>query len=230
MAQRMGAVKQMKMLIIGDSYATNYSELAWPVIVENHFNCKADNYAKPASSLNFSYNILTNSLTNNIYDVVIFVLTSADRLYHPKILIHGGFPQYHDGTPITKEVKQAIESYYTYLYDTADNELKRNIFGRSIVQLSLEYPFTKFIFVPAFDAIEHVSVGNCVITNQRLIHYSMLDKKSHAAEVRGEIIERHNHLSFLQNKMLANYIIEFINDYKFGCVAYKILDRLEVLK
>ena len=230
MAKRMGVIKQMKMLIIGDSYATNYSELAWPVIVENHFNCKADNHAKPASSLNFSYNILTNSLKNNTYDVVIFALTSADRLYHPKILIHGGFPQYHDGAPITKEIKKAIESYYMYLYDTTNNDLTRNIFGRSIAQLSLEYPFTKFIFVPAFDPIEHVSVGNCVITNQRLIHYSMLDKKSHAAEVRGEIIERHNHLSFLQNKMLANYIIEFINDYKFGCVAYKILDRLEVLK
>ena len=91
-------------------------------------------------------------------------------------------------------------------------------------------PFTKFIFVPAFDPIEHVSVGNCVITNQRLIHYSMLDKESQAAEVRGDPVERHNHLSFLQNKMLANYIIELINDYKFGCVTYKTLDRLEVLK
>lgn len=230
MADMWGVIKQMRMLIVGDSYATNYSTLSWTSIVENHFNCTAINHGRPNSSLNYSYEKLTNSLINEVYDVVIFALTHAERLYHRDMLITGGFPQYNNGTPVTENIKQAINDYYLHLYDPQNIIISNNIFCRAISQLSLDYPTTKFIFIPAFTEFEKVNVGNCIVTSKKLMHYSMLDAEGHALEVQGKLSKKHNHLTILQNKTLANYIIDFINNYEFGCVTYKSLDQLEVLE
>jgi hypothetical protein len=230
MANRMGAIKKMKMLVVGDSYSTNYTVNSWTSLVEKHFNCTAENYARPASSLNYSYIKLTNCLQKRYYDVVIFALTSADRLFHRDIIIHDGFPQYNDGSPVTKDIKQAIKEYYLHLYDPQNADIGNKVFCRAIGQLSLDYPNTKFIFIPAFHDFEKINVGNCVVTSRRLMHYSMLDAEGHAAEVRGEIVEKNNHLTLLQNETLANYVIDFIVNYKFGCVTYKSLDKLEKLE
>jgi len=226
----MGVINKMKMLIIGDSYAVNFSELYWAAIIEKHFNCEVDNHALPGSSVPYSYKKLTHALKTNKYNVVIVVLTSADRPYHGNMLIHGGFPQYNDGTPVSKEIQKAIQSYYVHLYDIENTSITHSMFCRALVELSLEHMQTKFIFLPAFDEFENVRLGNCVITNQRLLHYSMLDQEGHAAEVRGECVEKPNHLTFFQNQTLANYIITFINDYKFGRIVYKNIKNMEILK
>lgn len=230
MAVSLGVIKQMKMLIIGDSYATTYSELGWGSLIKNHLKCHVDNRSLPGTGIIYSYNQLTNALKYNDYDVVIVVITSADRPYHRNILIHGGFPKYNDGTPVSDEIKQAIKSYYLHLYDNENSQITNSMFCRSLAQISLERPNTKFIFLPAFDQFEKLEKGNYVVTGPRLLHYSMLDKESHDAEVRGELVEKLNHLTFLQNETLTNYIIEFINNYKFGCMTHKTLERLEVLK
>ena len=230
MASCMGVIKEMKLLIIGDSYAVNFSELYWTAIIEKQFDCEVENHALPASSVSYSYKKLTHALKKNKYDVVIVALTSADRPYHRNMLIHGGFPQYNDGTPVSKEIQKAIQSYYVHLYDIENTVITHSMFCRALAQLSLEYMQTKFIFLPAFDEFEKVRVGNCVITNQRLIHYSMLDQEGHAAEVRGECVEKPNHLTFFQNQTLANYIITFINDYIFGRIVYKNIKNMEILK
>lgn len=226
----MEVIKSMKILIVGDSYATNYSEYSWTSLVEKHLNATVENHARPASSLNYSYLKLTASLSKDGYDVIIFVLTSADRLYHRDMLIHGGFPQYNDGTPVTGDIKKAVKSYYAHIYDSENTPIINNIFCRALGQISLDYPNTKFIFVPAFAEFEKINFGNCVVTSSRLLDYSLLDKERHDAEVRGEIVDSPNHLTFFQNQTLANYIIEIIDNYKFGQVTYQSLDKLKILK
>ena len=99
----------------------------------------------------------------------------------------------------------------------------------ALAQISLEFPNTKFIFIPAFTNFEKIKKGNCVITSDELLYYSKLDEIGHNAEIRGEPNERPNHLTFRQNQTLSNYVINFINNYEFGIANYKSLDRLKIL-
>ena len=222
---------KMKMIVVGDSYATNYSPLSWTAIVDKYFNADTFNMAKPATSFYYSFNNLSLELErNNIYDVVIFVITSTDRLYHSEYILHGGFPQHFDGKPVSKAIKRSIESYYTYLYDVASNDIACKIYMHALTSLSLEYPNTKFIFIPAFNNINfRFKNGNCVITDKRLLDYSMLDVVAHQMEFLGKPIERNNHLTYRQNQTLAETIIKIIENYKFNEIEYKTLEGMEKL-
>lgn len=217
----------MKMLIVGDSYSTNYSDLSWPAIVDKHFDCTSINLSRPASSLNYSYNLLTRELKTTHYDVVIFALTSSDRLYHKDYLIHGGFPQHHDGTPVNDNIKKVIKDFYVHLYDIDNTHITWDIFCHGLASVSLEFPSTKFIFIPAFHEFIKINIGNCVITNSRLLDFSMLDKIAHDAEYRGVPAVRNNHLSFKQNNSLANYVIDSIENYEYNCVKFLPLTDLK---
>lgn len=221
----------MKMLVVGDSYATNYSPLSWTAIIDKHFSADTFNMAKPATSFYYSFNNLSLELErNNIYDVVIFVITSTDRLYHSEYILHGGFPQHFDGKPVSKEIKRSLEFYYTYLYDNSSDAIASRIYSHALASVSLEYPNTKFIFIPAFNNdFFRLKSGNCVITSKRLLDYSMLDEKSHKLEFYGKPSERNNHLTFRQNQTLADNVINIIENYKFNEIEYKTLEGMEKL-
>jgi hypothetical protein len=226
----MEVIKSMNILVVGDSYAEHHPGLGWTSLVEKHFNCNVDNYAKPGSSINYAYSVLTDRLKTVKYDVVIFVLTSGNRIYHRNMFIHAGYMKYNNGDPVSDDIKKAVKNYYLHLYDEANTPIMEHMACHALTSISLEHPDTKFIFIPAFEEFKKINNGNCVITKKRLIHYSMLDKKNHTAEVRGKLVERINHLSFRQNKTLSDYVISFINDYKFGEVTYKSLDKLTIWK
>jgi hypothetical protein len=169
-------------------------------------------------------------LKNNYYDAVIFAITSIDRLYHKKYILHGGFPQSYDGKPIPPEVIESLKSYYTHLYDPDLIPIGWMIACHAVVSVSLEYSKTKFIFLPAFNnELNNIKIGNCVITSKRLLDYSMLDKKAHKAEFLGKPIERNNHLTHKQNKTLATNVINFLENYNFGSIEYKTLEKMEEL-
>ena len=222
----------MKILVCGDSYATDHEHYSWLKLVENYFNCRdtTTNFARAGSSVNYSYKRLKHSLDTDGYDVVIFVLTSADRQYHRDMMIHGGFPQHNDGTLVSNKLKEAIKSYYLHLYDSENTSLWHSMACHALAQISLEFPNTKFIFIPAFKDFENITKGNCVITSNELSYYTQLDKKSYAMELRGEPCDvRANHLSSRQNETLSNYVINFIDNYEFGVVNYKSLDKLKTL-
>jgi hypothetical protein len=221
----------MNILFVGDSYSTNYSEFSWTSIVEKKYQSNAVNLSKPASSLNYSYKILDNELKNSKYDVIIFTITSADRIYHSKFLIHDRFPQNNDSSPVSEEIKKSIDLYYKNLHDRENRDIQWNIFCRGILHLTMEHPKTKFIFVNAFEIFNYYGRGNCVITEDPLIQFSLLDRVGHHAETLGKIPkDRYNHLTIFQNQTLASYIIKFIDGYIFGKISRKKLKDMDKLR
>lgn len=221
----------MKILFLGDSFSTNYSEFSWPSIVSKHFKCKDKNLSVPASSLNFSYRELISSLITEKFDVVIFTMSHPDRLYHKDMLIHPNFPQTLNGEVITGKTRKIIDRYYSTLHDFTNSKLSFSILCRCLAQISLEYPKTKFILISGFDRIEKMSVGNCVVIKDSLLPYAGLDKEAHQIECNGGFVkDRHNHLTIRQNQTLADQIIKFIENYKFNCIEEKKLYNMEILK
>lgn len=220
----------MKILFVGDSYSTNYSDLSWPAIIEKHFNCKSKNLSRPASSLNYSFNSLILDLKSNSYDVVVFTTTSSDRIYHSDMIIHSQFPQMNDGSQVSKDIKESIDLYYKNLYDQKNQDIHWKIFCRALLYLSLEYSNTKFIIVNAFEFFDYFDKGNCVLIDDTLIQYSLLDKEGHRIETLGEMsIDRYNHLTIRQNQTLASHINKFIEEYKFGKITRKKLKGMDKL-
>lgn len=221
----------MKILFVGDSYSTNYNEVSWPANVEKHFKCKSKNLSKPASSLNYIYNSLIEELKNNTYDVVVITTTSSDRIYHSKMLIHSQFPQNKDGSPVSDEIKQSIDLYYKNLYDKENQDIHWNIFCRGILHLTLEFPNVKFIIVNAFEFFDYYDKGNCVVIDEQIIEFSLLDRHGHRTETLGKFSkDRYNHLTVLQNRTLALHINRFIEEYEFGKITRKKLKGMNILQ
>lgn len=216
----------MKILFLGDSYSEAHN--GWPSKVSESLNAESANFSRGASSLNYLFTKLDYELKNNFYDVVICTITSGDRLFHRDKLIHGGFPQYHDGTPLVDREKEAIKLFYTYLWDSQNGLINEQVFQLAMSAISLLHTDTKFIFLPAFGSWEHVPVGNYAYTNPRLAEFSELDTRSQQLEFNGKPSTRLNHLTLQQNNDLANCIVDMIKQYDFNTVSkYEInLSRL----
>ena len=204
----------MKILFLGDSYSVNHE--GWPSRVVNILNAKAVNHSRAASSLNYMFTKLDHALKYEFYDIVIATITSGDRVFHSDKIIHAGFPQYNDGTPITGKERKAIDLFYTYLWDSQNGCINEQIFQLAMTTISLLHPKTKFIFLPAFSEWKSSSVGNYVYTHPRLIDISFLDSESQRMEAEGLPTTRLNHLTKKQNNDLADQIITMINQYNFN--------------
>lgn len=221
----------MKILILGDSYAENKHDLSWVNLIVQNYNAICTNFSRAASSFYYSFDSMVSQLSVKKYDVVILVITSMDRFYHKDYILHRGYPQKNDGSPVPEIVKTSLESFYTHCYDMSSTYIAKKIAIHALSSVSLQYPNTKFIFISAFENETNLlKTGNCVLTTNRLLDYSMLDKIAHKKEFLGQEVEnRFNHLTVYQNKTLAKNITNFIDNFEYGIIQYKKLQGMEIL-
>jgi hypothetical protein len=219
----------MNILFLGDSYSSSSNDLndrheGWPAKVTEILNAKAVNFSQAGSSLNYTFTKLDSAFKDQFYDVVIITVTSGDRIFHSDKMISSGFPRYNTGKLITGKEREAIDLFYTWVWDSRNSEINAQIFQLAMTAFSLLHPKTKFIFLPAFNSWTTSDVGNYVYTNPKLIHFSLLDPDSQKLEILGLESNRLNHLTKQQNKDLANQIVAIINQYNFNTVTPVKLD------
>jgi len=207
----------MKILFLGDSFSCNQE--GWPSRIANTLNAQSTNHSRAGSSLNYMFQKLDHALKYEFFDVVIATITSGDRIFHRDKIIHGGFPQYNDGTPMVGREREAVDLFYTYLWDDQNNFINDQLFQLAMTSISLMHPKTKFIFLPAFSEWKSMNVGNYAYTYLRLLEFSFLDSESQRMEVAGLPTARLNHFTKKQNDDLADQIVTIINQYNFNSVT-----------
>lgn len=219
-------------LFLGDGFSTDYTADSWPCVLTDLMGWQAVNLSKPCSSFSYSFLELDRLLRKKRqYHTVIFTVTSMDRLYHSQLILHQGFPGSRDGSPVSPRVIDSLNSYYDTLYDPKWTRLGWIMAQHALASLSLEYPYIKFVIIPAFNSERDniVTKGNMAVLGPRLLDFSMLDRVSHQKEHQGLQTDRHCHLSLRQNHCLALQIKQVLEKYSPCRVDYVRLENMDQL-
>ena len=105
-----------------------------------------------------------------------------------------------------------MNHYYTYIHSDKAAQIKLIMFHNALAAFTLQYPKTKFIILPCFESVMYIPVGNCATTGPRLMNFAEMETELMAKETRGELTDRDNHLTRLQNQTLAETIIDIIDN------------------
>lgn len=202
---------KLKIGIFGDSQA-NYNpgllnEKSWVDVLQN-YGYDLINYAEPGSSLYFSYNSFIES--HEKFDKVIFLTTDFSRLLLPKhsgLIVKKNFKKvYHAKSnireyvlsifPENKPVLDAIEKYYAYIYNEGKEKTFKDLLLTEMKRIrpdGLYYNFWEWM------------------TNEN--HFYNIDSNL--------VVDARNcHLTETNNKNMARYIIDWINNKNSDMKSY----------
>lgn len=143
--------KKIKLGIYGDSFATSGKiEKAWSTFLKIDDEYEVDIYSWPATSTEWS--VLKFAETYHLYDKIIFVVTSPDRLYvnnHPT-LQHWTATTHHQVDTIPQEqrleYKNYIKFHTKYMMNSDVLNAKQKIYLDYIMAIKPET-----LLIPAFD-------------------------------------------------------------------------------
>ena len=183
--------------IFGDSFGEPLSKLSWTHILKNKYLFDVKNYALACTTAFWSYCKLQKHI--NEVDTVIFVLTEANRLYHPdddylNVCTLNTVRRQLNNNSISdsaREIYKAAEQYHLYLTDPYFN--KRLII---IPAFRSGIPYQTIFQDPLYDITRKEIYTNFKDTIYR---YEILDQRA-------------NHLSKENNKQLASLINKLINN------------------
>lgn len=194
--------------IFGDSFGAPLNELSWTSILKNKYLFDIKNYAFACTTTFWSYRKLQNHIHE--VDTVIFVLTEANRLYHPnkdylKVCTLDTVHRQLKNNSIShdaREIYKAAEQYHLHLADFSFNEFVQVQLIKEITLLCQQHN-KKLIIIPAFSSdIPHQTIfQNALfdITMQEI--YTNFNDHTYRYE---KVNQRANHLSKENNEQLAS--------------------------
>lgn len=218
----------MKIVGFGDSFITYCNSwYGYTNLIANRFDAEFISFGLEGSGAWDAYFQLENYLKNNpAPDVILFAWSTSGRLYHHKVrnLCHNSvmLNTYESSDPEVLSVVQAAKAYYENLYSANKSNAEHTCLYYWIdKELVPKYPNTKFIHMWGFpknycdwgdtNQMEYLhTFTTAVEIRPALIHLSYLDEwpDDLANESRG------NHLSPKMHKILADNIIEAIENYE----------------
>ena len=218
----------MKIAGFGDSFITENDKLySYTNLIGKHFDTDFQHFGHEGSGAWDAFFQFKNS--NVDADVVLFVWSNSSRLYHHKyrnICFSGAMTNENSSDPIW----QAALGYYKHLFNAEKAVYEHIAFYYWIDNwLKENYPNTKFIHMWGFPGTSLDSNGlppwdnpdsfsyyhtwkNGVDVKPALIHLSYLD------EWPGDLTKetRCHHMTPKMHNVLANYIIDAIENYEPG--------------
>jgi hypothetical protein len=202
--------------IFGDSFGEPLSKLSWTHILKNKYLFDVKNYALACTTAFWSYCKLQKHI--NEVDTVIFVLTEANRLYHPdndylSVCTLNTVRRQLNNNSISdsaREIYKAAEQYHLYLTDPYFNQFVQDQLIKEITLLSQQHN-KRLIIIPAFrSGIPYQTIFQDPLYDitRKEIYTNFKD-----TIYRYEILDqRANHLSKENNKQLASLINKLINN------------------
>lgn len=208
--------EKIKLGIYGDSFATSGKlEKAWSTLLKADSDFEVGIYSWPATSTEWS--VLKFAETYHLYDKIIFVVTSPDRLYindHPT-LQHWTATTHHQIDTIPKdqrlEYKNYIKFHTKYMMNTDVINAKQKIYLDYIMATKPET-----LLIPAFNN----SIPNSDYID--LFSISCLDLINPGSETylrrlfdnnRGDT--RPNHMNVINNQIIYKKIKQWIKTNQF---------------
>lgn len=224
----------MKIVGFGDSFITdNTVDYSYTNILKNHFNADCQWHGREGSG---SWDAFFHFLDRRaICDVLIFVWSAEHRTYHPHHtnICPAVIEQNLDKHPVWEAAKQ----YYAHLYDCRKAYYEHVAFYYWVDNyLRDNYPDTKVIHLWSFPAgntytNEGEYIKQAYYTWDENEKYSYLHKFIHGVEVRPALINlsyrdgwpgnlkdetRCHHMTPKMHTVLANYLIDAIENYEPG--------------
>lgn len=202
--------------IFGDSFGEPLNKLSWTYILKNKYLFDVKNYALACTTTFWSYCKLQKYI--NEVDTVIFVLTEANRLYHPNddylnvCTLNTVHRQLNNNSisNSAREIYKAAEQYHLYLTDPCFNQFVQDQLIKEITLLSQQHN-KRLIIIPAFGSgVPYQTIfQNALFDITRKEIYTNFKDTTYRYENRNL---RPNHLSKENNEQLASLVNKLINN------------------
>jgi hypothetical protein len=202
--------------IFGDSFGEPLNKLSWTYILKNKYLFDVKNYALACTTTFWSYRKLQNHI--NEVDTVIFVLTEANRLYHPENVyrhvctLNTVLRQLKNNSisDTAREIYKAAEQYHLYLTDACFNQFVQDQLIKEIKLLSQKHN-KRLIIIPAFksDIQQQTVFQNSLFDITIKEIYTNFNDSTYRYE---NVDRRANHLSKENNEQLASLVNKLINN------------------
>ena len=220
----------MKIVGFGDSFITSTTQsYTYTNLVAKHFNAEFESYAHEGSGTWDAYFQLEKYLSDNpTPNVVMCVWSASMRLYHPNIRTicynSAVLNPVEPASPSVKPIMEAAKSFYEYLHDAPKANMEHSCLYYWIDNVLVpKYPNTKFINMWSFSNnacdydkpqdMEYLhKFTNAVELRPALIHLSYLDEWPNDLSKE----TRTHHLTPKMHSVLANYVIDAIENYEPG--------------
>jgi hypothetical protein len=201
--------------IFGDSFADPIGKVGWPNLLKSKYFYNVKNYAKVCTTAFWSYCNLVSEI--NDIDVIIFVLTDQNRLYHADDRYHGVCTLYTIQEqlnnvallPSDRMVFEAAKQYHIHLSDDKFNNFVHDQLVKEITALAKQHN-KPLIIIPAFQHttqyqnIFEISLFDITL-NEIFTNFGDRNYRPEDGHTRP------NHLSKENNEILALKINELIN-------------------
>ena len=205
----------MKVGIFGDSFADPFSSLSWTLRLKEVHQYDVVNHARVCTSTFWSYRRLLASF--NDIDTVIFVVSSAGRLYHPdeKFAFVSSLSTTNqilkNTILLSREERLVYEAAKNYHLFLASEEFDQFVQQQIIKEIGLlcQQHQKKLLLIPAFEcSVKHQTIFQHSlfdITQKELtVNFGNTDPKQENNQTRS------NHLSKENNHILANKVNEIL--------------------
>lgn len=220
--------KEKYIAFIGDSYCASYSRLDLPRqhwqndqhvdltytnIVPDHYGCKLASYGFGGKSWWYSWHKFNQNWAKNIdqIEAMVFCHTNRDRI---NTTIYADFPcmSGHRPSDIPEEMNLARDYYFKYIMDSDFDQWAQTQYFKMIKE---KYSNIKTIHLHCFaNTMPYSNLLPGVVYNTPLVYISIGEIVGTKQEVDASFADgRANHLNAHNNKVLAEVIIDALNNY-----------------
>jgi hypothetical protein len=241
----------MKILGFGDSFILNIVPendkwlSCYQGMISNHFNTIAEFRGIPGTGPWNMFFDWKNYVDKNI-DICIFAWSEIVRLYHSYVVPICPATALH-GQGVSKETPEnhlrvinAAKEYYMYLMDHDQKNYELTALMHMVDEMTKEYPNTKFIHMPCFSKHDIKTHWAKEYPHQKPEEIEYFYRFKNGAEIRPALMylsmkeewptnlahdKRECHMSTRMNRLVADAIIECIEDYYPGKLVEMDLNR-----
>lgn len=205
-------------------------------MIGDHYDCVPEFRGRAGTGpWNMFFDFLNYSDKENI-DVAIIAWSEINRLYHPRfqpINTHYAFDKekYDKASDEEKEVLEAANHFYRNLYDGNQKSYEMKALMNLFDDMTLEYKNTKFIHLPCFSWDKPTEWWGNTYKDKKPHELTYYHDFKHGMEIRPALMymsvhdewpadlsidRRECHMTPRVNRLLANQIINCIDDYRPG--------------